>query len=279
MSGEGDRPARPVAPEPGALARDAGPLAALRRFTPARIGLGRVGVSLPTRHLLALGLAEARARDAVHAPLDVARLEADLAGHGVRVAAVVRSAAADRATYLARPDLGRRLADGEQLAAPAVGPGGAGVVVVLADGLSALAVQRHAAPLLAALRARAPERWAAAPVVVALEARVALGDEVGQRLGARLVAVLIGERPGLSSPDSLGVYLTSAPRPGLSDAERNCVSNVRPEGLGYEEAARRVDWLVAAALSGGGTGVELKDGSGAAPELSAPPPAGGPPRC
>ena len=100
---------------------------------------------------------------------------------------------------------------------------------------------------------------------------MALGDEVGKRLGARLVAVLIGERPGLSSPDSLGVYLTSAPRPGRSDAERNCVSNVRPEGLGYEEAARRVDWLVAAALSGGGTGVALKDGSGAAPARSARP--------
>jgi ethanolamine ammonia-lyase small subunit len=260
------------------LDRDGGPLAALRRFTPARIGLGRVGVSLPTRHLLALGLAAARARDAVQAGLEVDRLRADLstAGSGQVVAgsagvAVVKSAAPDRATYLVRPDLGRRLAEGEgaRLAAlagrswPDGGPA-QGIAVVAADGLSALAAQRHAGPLLAALRARAPERWGAAPVVVALQGRVALGDEIGAALGARLVVVLIGERPGSSACDSLGVYLTYGPRPGRSDAERNCVSNVRPEGLGYAEAARRIDWLAAEALARGLTGVALKDGSGAA---------------
>jgi ethanolamine ammonia-lyase small subunit len=238
-----------------------GPLARLRRFTPARIGLGRAGPALPTREVLAFGLAHARARDAVQAALDLPRLLADLAAAGVSPAPpVVASAAADRATYLVRPDLGRRLAPGEaeRLAGPAE------VAVVIADGLSALAVQRHAPPLVAALRARAPARWGAAAVVVATQARVALGDEVGARLGARLVAVLVGERPGLGSPDSLGVYLTFAPRPGRSDAERNCVSNVRPAGLSYEEAARRVDWLAAAALARALTGVGLKDESGPA---------------
>jgi ethanolamine ammonia-lyase small subunit len=248
---------------------DGGPIARLRRFTPARIGLGRAGPALPTREVLAFGLAHARARDAVHAALDVPRLLGDLAAAGASAspagraappAVVVRSAAADRATYLVRPDLGRRFApgEGERLAGPAE------VAIVVADGLSAVAVQRHAPPLVAALRARSPARWATAPVVIALQARVALGDEVGARVGARLVAVLVGERPGLTSPDSLGVYLTFDPRPGRTDAERNCVSNVRPAGLSYEEAARRVDWLAEAALARGLTGVGLKDESDAA---------------
>jgi ethanolamine ammonia-lyase small subunit len=238
-----------------------GPLAPLRRFTPARIGLGRAGPALPTREVLAFGLAHARARDAVHAALDVPRLLAELAAAGVSPAPpVVASAASDRATYLVRPDLGRRLAPGaaDRLAGPAA------LALVFADGLSALAVPRHAPPLVAALRARAPERWASAAVVVATQARVALGDEIGARLGAGLVALLVGERPGLGSPDSLGVYLTFAPRPGRTDAERNCVSNVRPAGLSYEEAARRVDWLAAAALARALTGVALKDESGPA---------------
>ena len=235
-----------------------GSLSRLRRFTPARIGLGRVGPSLPTREVLAFGLAHARARDAVHAALDVSRLCADLAGVGIGAApAVVQSAAPDRGTYLLRPDLGRRLAPGEldRIA------GSAEAALVIADGLSALAVQRHAPPLIAALRARSPERWGHAAIVIALQARVALGDEVGARLGARFVAVLVGERPGLGSPDSLGVYLTFAPRPGRTDAERNCISNVRPAGLAYDLAARRIDWLAEAALTRGLTGVELKDES------------------
>ncbi|HEU4382421.1 MAG TPA: ethanolamine ammonia-lyase subunit EutC [Anaeromyxobacteraceae bacterium] len=252
----------------GNAGRTGGLLAGLRRFTPARIGLGRAGPALPTREVLAFGLAHARARDAVHAALDVPRLLSDLAVAGATPGGgrrgpppvVVRSAAADRATYLARPDLGRRLAPGEaeRLA------GASEVVVLIADGLSALAVQRHAAPLLASLRDCSAARWAAARVVIGLQGRVALGDEVAARLGARLVAVLIGERPGLTSPDSLGVYLTFDPRPGRTDAERNCVSNVRPEGLPYREAARRVDWLAAAALARGLTGVGLKDESDAA---------------
>jgi ethanolamine ammonia-lyase small subunit len=135
------------------------------------------------------------------------------------------------------------------------------VALVIADGLSATAVQSHAVPLIKQLTAIAPERWAGAPAVVALQARVALGDEIGERLGAQLVCVLIGERPGLSSPDSLGCYLTFAPRVGRTDAERNCVSNIRPQGLSYEAAARRIDWLAAAALARGLSGIGLKDES------------------
>jgi ethanolamine ammonia-lyase small subunit len=142
--------------------------------------------------------------------------------------------------------------------------------VAVVDGLSALAVERHAVPLIRALIALAPQRWAGAPMVVALQGRVALGDEIGERLGAQLVAVLIGERPGLSSPDSLGAYLTFAPCVGRTDAERNCVSNIRPEGLGYEAAARRIDWLAAAALARGLTGVALKDESAAPTPVPAP---------
>lgn len=253
----------PLAP-PG----DDGPLARLRRFTPARIGLGRAGPALPTAEVLALALAHARARDAVHAPLDVPALEVALRAVGA-APFVVRSAAPDRATYLARPDLGRQLSPAAA-AALEPPPQAPTVAVVIADGLSAVAALRHAPALLAALQARAPERWGGAPIVVALQARVALGDAIGARLGARLVAVLIGERPGLSSPDSLGAYLTLHPRPGRTDAERNCVSNIRPEGLPYADAARRIDWLVREALARGATGVALKDESEAEPAL--PPP-------
>jgi len=236
------------------------PWEGLRRYTPARIALGRAGPALPTGEVLRFALAHARARDAVHRALDVEGLDAGLraAGHAtVRV----RSAARDRSEYLARPDLGRLLdeASGARLEVPAGPP--PEVAVVVADGLSALAVERHALPLLAALRARSPNRWGG-PVVIAVQGRVALGDEIGERLGAGLVAILIGERPGLSSPDSLGAYLTFQPRVGRTDAERNCLSNVRPEGLGYAEAARRLDWLAVEALRRRLTGVGLKDESG-----------------
>jgi ethanolamine ammonia-lyase small subunit len=227
----------------------------LKSLTPARIGLGRAGSGLPTGELLAFGLAHARARDAVHAKLDAEKLIFDLEKLNFP-SQIVRSAAPDRATYLRRPDLGRRLSN-EMLLNKTPNQ----IALVIADGLSALAVERHALPLVRALAALAPQRWAAAPAVVALQGRVALGDEIGERLGAQLVAVLIGERPGLSSPDSLGAYLTHAPRVGRTDAERNCVSNIRPEGLGYEAAARRIDWLAAAALARGLTGVGLKDES------------------
>jgi len=239
---------------------------ALRRFTPARIALGRSGPALPTAEVLRFGLAHARARDAVHAALDGEALAATLAAAG-HPAGLVHSAAADRTTYLGRPDLGRRL-DGPSAAALAAPGPSPEVLLVAADGLSAVAVERHFPPLLEALRALGPP-WPGARAVVALQARVALGDEIGERLGARLVVVAIGERPGLSSPDSLGLYLTHSPRRGRADAERNCVSNVRPEGLGYAEAAARVDWLAREALGRGFTGVALQFKEQSAPVIGA----------
>lgn len=232
----------------------ADPWSELRRLTPARIALGRAGASLPTREVLGFGLAHARARDAVHQALDVQRLLKDLKSAGFG-AACVHSAAPDRPVYLTRPDLGRRLSVETGLR------GNAEIVVAIEDGLSAIAVQRHAVPLLRELQSLNAERWKGIPVVVALQGRVALGDEIGERMKAKLVVVLIGERPGLSSPDSLGIYLTYAPRVGQTDAERNCISNVRPEGLGYEEAARRLEWLASAALARAITGIALKDDS------------------
>ncbi len=236
------------------------PWAALREHTPARIALGRSGGSLPTAEVLRFGLAHARARDAVHTPLDLPSLHAALQAHGFETIEV-ESAAADRPTYLQRPDLGRRLAAScrERLRAlPAPGA----LLFVLGDGLSANAIHHHALPLLLELRPRLEAAaWACGPVVLARQARVALGDEIGQRMGAAIVLVLIGERPGLSSPDSLGAYLTWAPRVGCLDAQRNCVSNIRPEGLPYALAAAKIAWLAAAARAMGATGVGLKDGS------------------
>lgn len=240
------------------------PLSKLRSLTPARIGIGRAGSGLPTAELLGFGLAHARARDAVHAQLDVEGVASAFRSMNLPVQ-IVASQAPDRATYLRRPDLGRRLSNEMQLNKTPKQ-----IAVAVVDGLSALAVERHAVPLIRALVALAPQRWAGAPTVVALQGRVALGDEIGERLGAQLVVVLIGERPGLSSPDSLGAYLTYAPRVGRTDAERNCVSNIRPQGLGYEAAARRIDWLAAAALARGLTGVALKDESAAPTPVPAP---------
>ena len=238
------------------------PWAALRAHTLARIALGRTGASLPTAEWLRFAEAHALARDAVHTPLDVAALVAALRHHGVEPA-VVASAAPDRATYLRRPDLGRRL---DAASAAALTPGPGGLAVVLADGLSARATQAHALPLLLALRGHLEAAGdALGTVAVATQARVALGDEIGERVQAGAVLVLIGERPGLSSPDSLGAYLTWAPRRGRRDAERNCVSNIRPEGQPPAQAAARLAWLLGAARRLGATGVALKDESNVAP--------------
>ena len=237
----------------------------LRRFTPARIGLGRSGVALPTAEVLAFGWAHARARDAVHTPLDTDALEAALRQAGFDVLQAC-SRAPDRATYLRRPDLGRQLDPGVSLA-PETVPAPPDIALVVGDGLSSLAVQRHAVPLLTALRERLPTRITCSPVVIVRQARVAIGDDVGERLRARLAVVLIGERPGLSSPDSLGIYLTHAPRRGRHDAERNCISNVRPEGLPIGAAAHKLAWHIEQALQRGLTGVGLKDDSGAAPQV------------
>ena len=228
------------------------PWAALRAHTPARIALGRSGSSLPTREVLAFGLAHARARDAVHHALDVDRLLKDLQSIGL-AATSVRSAAEDRQVFLTRPDLGRKLGDKTL-------QGNAEIVVAIEDGLSSIAVQTHAVPLLKELQ-KLSDKWLSVSVVVATQGRVALGDGIGERMKAKQVVVMIGERPGLSSPDSLGVYLTYAPRVGRTDAERNCISNIRPQGLGYVEAARRLDWLASAALASGLTGIGLKDES------------------
>ena len=232
----------------------------LAGLTPARIGLGRAGSGQPTRAVLRFGLDHAQARDAVHAPLDDAAVSGAIAELGLPTITVA-SRAPDRATYLRRPDLGRRLTD-EDRASLEAAAARADLAVVIADGLSARAVHENAAPLVAALKPLVDEAgWTLAPVVIARQARVALGDEIGHALGVRAVAVLIGERPGLSSPDSLGIYLTFGPRPGRSDAERNCISNVRPAGLTHGLAAFKLHWLLARAFALGLTGVALKDES------------------
>jgi len=225
----------------------------LRRFTPARVALGRAGNGLPTAAHLDFQAAHAAARDAVHAALDVAALSAELSAAGM-VSLAVHSEAADRRTYLLRPDLGRRLRDRAAIPfAPGV------MLFVVCDGLSAIAVQRHAVTLLRHVLPRL--QGTVAPIAVAEQGRVALGDDIGEAMGAEAVAVLIGERPGLSAADSLGVYLTWQPRRGRSDAERNCISNVRPEGLGYGLAAFKLAWLMREALRRGATGIALKDES------------------
>lgn len=230
----------------------------LRDFTPARIAIGRAGVSLPTGALLDLQLAHARARDAVHTKLDTHSLSVDLKPV-VGDCLVCHSAAKDRFQYLRRPDLGRRLsADSHGLIAEK--HGGFDVVFIVADGLSAVAIERHAPPLLAGiLKKLGPVDWNIAPLVIVEQARVAIGDEVGHRLGASLSVVLIGERPGLSSPDSLGIYLTWKPRPGLTDASRNCISNIRAEGLSYETAAHRLLFLMTESRRRKLSGVDLKE--------------------
>lgn len=245
----------------------ADPWTALRMHTAARIALGRAGNSLPTAEWLRFSVAHAMARDAVHEALDTVLLTSQLRDQGFDPLAVVESAAADRATYLRRPDLGRRLSSRSAALLPALAAPGC-IAVVVGDGLSARAVQQHALPLLLELRPRLEaEGRAIGPVVVAQQARVALGDEVGTLLQAAAVLVLIGERPGLSSPDSLGTYLTWAPHVGCADAQRNCVSNIRPQGLPVAAGAQRIAWLLAAARRLGASGVALKDGSDAPPAL------------
>jgi ethanolamine ammonia-lyase small subunit len=228
------------------------PWETLRAATRARVGLGRAGDGLTTAENLRLAAAHAQARDAVHTALDT---EALVAALGERGGPVVHSQVADRTEYLQRPDLGRRLAPDHGLEAgdPADRPD---LAVVVGDGLSATAAAQHAAPLLDALLPRL-DGWSIAPVVVAEQARVALGDEVAAALGARMVLVLIGERPGMSAPDSLGAYLTFDPRHGRADSERNCVSNIRPpDGLTYADAAEVLSALMTEScrrgLSGGG---------------------------
>jgi ethanolamine ammonia-lyase small subunit len=275
------------------------PWSALRQFTAARIALGRSGVSQPTAPQLAFQLAHARARDAVHLALDpVALGEALHAASGLPWISL-HSAAPDRNTYLQRPDLGRRLDDASRaklaatttpaaaatttapadadpstadavtaaMPAAAIAPATPSaadacydLALVVADGLSALAIEQNAAPLIRALMARlSAEQWRLAPITIVQQGRVAIGDEVAHLLDAQAVVVLIGERPGLSSPDSMGLYLTWAPRPGLTDASRNCISNVRPAGLTCDAAAFKLHYLLSEARRRQLSGVALKD--------------------
>lgn len=254
------RPRRGLQEESARRVTDSDPWAGFRTRTPARIGLGHVGGSLPTTAHLAFQLAHARARDAVHRALDAPGLLADLERMGLDGISV-HSRANDRFTYLQRPDLGRRLHpdDRARLSQAAARESGVDAVFVVADGLSAAAAQRHALPVLARLLPLlAGDGWRIGPVIVAQQGRVALGDEIGELLAARLAVMLIGERPGLSSPDSLGIYVTWGPRPGRTDAARNCISNVRPDGLGYDLAAERLMLIMAEARRRKLSGVDLK---------------------
>jgi ethanolamine ammonia-lyase small subunit len=236
--------------------------ARLRAFTPARVGLGRTGVSLETRDLLDFQRCHAQARDAVHSRLEAAALAATLAEISGAEVLRLHSAAPDRATYLQRPDLGRTLDEpSRKILALRVCPSDSKVSVlalIVADGLSALAVERHAAPLLKELLPHLND-WLLAPLCVVEQARVAIGDEIGLALGAQISVVLIGERPGLSSPDSLGAYITFEPRPGRTDAERNCISNIRAEGLSYTQAGAQLVYYLTEARRRRLTGVALKE--------------------
>jgi ethanolamine ammonia-lyase small subunit len=237
----------------------------LRRFTQARIALGRAGVSLPTAPQLAFQLDHAQARDAVQMALDDEALAQSLTASLGLPCVRVCSAAGERAAYLRRPDLGRMLDDRSRIALAALERPAApyDIGFVIADGLSALAIERHALPFLRAWLDLLPAgAMTLAPLVIARQGRVALGDEVAQLLGVQLVVVMIGERPGLSSPDSMGLYMTWQPRVGLTDERRNCISNVRPAGLAYPDAAARLHYLVAEARRRGVSGVALKDDSG-----------------
>ena len=233
----------------------------LKSFTRARIAIGRVGSSLPTKEVLDFGLSHAMARDAVHLALDIEALEADINAQEFSTFQA-KSMAPDRASYLLRPDLGRRLQEQSLMRLQNINQTKPiDFLIVVGDGLSSLAVSRHVAPLLAEMRNHIPNDWHTGHVVIASQARVAIGDEIGQALNAKMVAMLIGERPGLSSPDSLGIYLTFNPKLGLSDADRNCISNVRPEGLQYAAAAKKLLWLAKEAMRLQVTGVALKDES------------------
>jgi ethanolamine ammonia-lyase small subunit len=231
--------------------------APLRRTTQARIGLGRAGNSLPSQRVLEFKAAHAAARDAVHLPLDVDALAEQVDTLGIGASLRVRSRATSRSEYLRRPDLGRTPLDLSHIPDTR-----ADIGIVLADGLSPRALVDHGAGLVGALLAEFDGRYRVAPPVIATESRVALGDHIGAALGVQTLIMIIGERPGLSVADSLGIYLTHLPRPGRTDADRNCISNIHPpDGLSYAGAARTAAALVAGARQLGRSGVTLKDTS------------------
>ncbi|MDC9515497.1 ethanolamine ammonia-lyase subunit EutC [Pseudoalteromonas sp. CST5] len=249
------------------------PWSDLRRFTDARIGLGRAGISLPTAEMLAFQLSHAQARDAVNFPLDISEMAKTLSAIDALSEAEkplsVQSEAVDRVTYLQRPDLGRKLNQAGRTtllntmqSRQSRTQAQYDLAIVVVDGLSSLAVQKNAAPFISELLKQLPTEpspYKIAPITLVEQGRVAIGDDIGELLNAQVVMVLIGERPGLSSPDSLGLYLTWEPKTGLNDACRNCISNIRPAGLSYFEAARRAVYLLQEAKKCGLTGVNLKD--------------------
>ncbi len=235
----------------------------LRTLTPARVGLGRTGVSQQTRDLLDFQKSHAQARDAVHARLEAGTLAAELQATTGFSVLRLHSAAADRTTYLQRPDLGRALLEESSSILAETSANGFDLAIVVVDGLSALAVERHSVPLLNRLLPIL-DGWKLAPICVVEQGRVAIGDPIGEALRASLCAILIGERPGLSSPDSLGAYITWNPRPGRTDAERNCISNIRIGGLSYEAAANQIASILREARHRKLTGVGLKE---SAPQL------------
>jgi ethanolamine ammonia-lyase small subunit len=247
----------------------------LRALTPARVGLARTGISQETRDLLDFQRCHAQARDAVHSRLEAATLVATLAALTGTEVLHLHSGAKDRATYLQRPDRGRTLNEASQVELAKHKPTirqevRPRVSVIVADGLSALAVERHAAPLIAQLlpllHSHEPHGWQLAPMCVVEQGRVAIGDEIGQWLGAQISIVLIGERPGLSSPDSLGAYITWEPHPGRTDAERNCISNIRGQGLSYAQAASQLGYYLTQARRLQLTGIALKEQAPSLPQ-------------
>jgi ethanolamine ammonia-lyase small subunit len=230
-----------------------------RKFTPARIALGRAGGSLPTAAWLAFAGDHAAARDAVHAALDVEALARACSPLGMPILQLA-TRATDRATYLRRPDLGRRLDPASTAIVAAAAAAPVDVAVVIADGLSAVAAERHAVPLLQSLIPMlTARRFTIGPISIVTQARVAVEDEIGDLLKARVAAILIGERPGLGAADSLGAYLVHHPSIGRNDAERNCVSNIRPGGFPPAAAAEQIAWLIEQAIVRRISGVSLKD--------------------
>lgn len=236
----------------------------LRRHTAARIGLGRAGAGLPTAETLRFKLAHAQARDAVHEGLDDRGLLQELMEFSLGVHCV-QSLARDRQEYLHRPDYGRGLNQNSRKLLGEQANADFDLAIVIADGLSARAIGNHAVRFLRVLLPMLPD-WRLAPLVVAHQGRVAIGDEIGFLLRAQSVVVMIGERPGLSSPDSLGIYMTYAPSPGMTDERRNCISNIRDEGLSHQAGATKLAWLLQQSFSRKLSGVRLKE------ETKEPPP-------
>lgn len=239
----------------------------LKQITTARISLGRSGVSLPTNEVLSFKADHAMARDAIYTPMDIETISTSLQQEGIDFICV-KSKAADRKEYLLRPDKGRVLHEESVKHLNALEKKKTAICITIADGLSPLAVNLHAVPLLRRLVSLFNEAGLSiAPVCLASQGRVAISDETGALTGAAISIILIGERPGLSSPDSLGVYITYAPAPGTTDERRNCISNIRPGGLDLETAARKIVFLVMAALKLARSGVGLKEGEQVENEL------------